>query len=86
MRPSGPDSLQSEKVVTALLKIAVLCIPTLAAPLVGFHDLSRHHLAAGIALIAGVLLQALIPPRKKALLPLLGLAVAFTLVYTILWK
>ena len=70
----------------ALVNIAVMCLPIILAPIFGFRDLNRHHFEAGLALTAGVLLQALIPPRKKGLVPLLALAVAFTLVYTLFWK
>jgi hypothetical protein len=73
-----------EKVMTALAKIALLFVPRLVGAL--FYDARQHHLLAGLTVILGVLLQALVPPRRKLLLPLLALAVAFTVVYSVFWK
>jgi hypothetical protein len=68
----------------AAAKCVLLCLPSLVLqPLV---DLRAHRLWGGFSFILGVLLQALIPPRKKGLLLLLTFAVGFTIAYSMFWK
>lgn len=65
----------------AIVKIALLFLPRIVtAP---FYDANKHHALFGLTLIAGVLLQALVPPRKKGFLPALTFAIAFTVVYSV---
>ena len=82
---SKDQSLFGDNFGAAMWKIIVLILPNLLAPLFGL-DFRRHHLIGGLALIAGALLQALIPPRTKGLLPLLAFAVAWAVFYTFFWK
>lgn len=74
---------RADNIARALAKIVLLCLPNVLAQIFWFHDLRKHHLADGLTVILGVLLQALVSPRKKMLLPALVLAVTFTVVYTV---
>jgi hypothetical protein len=67
-----------------LLKVLVLFVPPTIAPYV--FDTATHHFLAGLSLITGVLLQALIPPRRKGLLLLLGFSVVFAFAYSVFVK
>lgn len=78
-----PSDQTADMVGAAMAKSILLCLPLLVVQ--PFYDERSHHLVAGLAVIAGVLLQALVPPRKKLLLPGLVMAVAFTVVYGF-WK
>lgn len=71
----------NDKIVRATAKIALFVLPRVIGGI--FFDLSKHHLLAGLLVIAGVLLQALVPPRGKFLLLMLVLSVGFTVVYSL---
>jgi len=65
-------------------KAAVLAIPPSMATI--YFPAERHQLVFALSMLVGVLLQALIPPRKKGLLALLSAVVAICTVNFILWR
>ncbi len=69
--------------VVPVLKSFLACIPV---SIVVYGLKVRSHSIIGLSLIAGVLLQALIPPRKKGLLLLLSGSVLYTLIYFLLGR
>jgi hypothetical protein len=62
------------------LKLAVLALPATVLP---FIRPVHTHAQLGIAWIVGALLQALIPPRRKALVPILVGTLAFAIIYAL---
>jgi len=58
-----------------------LAVMPLSIVLYGFHV--KNHLVIGLACVAGVLLQTVIPPHKQRLFLLLTSAIVFTLVYSL---
>ena len=61
-------------------KTFVGCLPVSIA-IYRFHVTRPSYI--GVALISGVLIQALIPPHKKGLIPMLVVAGIFVLIFTI---
>jgi hypothetical protein len=61
-------------------KIVVFLLPSLVLEQTRF---SKNHLAIASSWVAGALLQALIPPARKGLFPILGLALVVGTVYVI---
>jgi hypothetical protein len=73
----GGDQTSTEGIMI-LLKLSVLSLPGTLLPLL---RPTHSHLAFGLALILGALLQAIIPPRRKGFIIVLG-AIVFTLIYS----
>lgn len=65
------------------LKILVFSLPAI---IVAEVARSKNHLAIASSWVAGALLQALIPPARKGLLPILGLVVVAGTAYVIFWR
>jgi hypothetical protein len=65
------------------LKVLVFCLPVIVLTEVAR---SKNHLAIASSWVAGALLQTLIPPARKGLLPILGLAVVAGTAYVIFWR
>jgi len=61
-------------------KIVVFLLPSLVLEQTRF---SKNHLVIASSWVAGALLQALIPPARKGLLPILGLALVVGTAYVI---
>ena len=70
--------------VAGILKIIVFCTPPSIVPIL--WNVRTHRLIFGLSFILGVLLQAILPPRRKGLVPMLAVTVLFTLAYSLLWK
>jgi len=66
-----------------VLKAFLACMPV-SIVVYRFHI--QNHFIIGLSLVAGVLLQALIPPRKKGMLLLLTAAIVYALFYSLMWK
>jgi len=64
-------------------KIFVFLLPAIVLEKTRF---STNHLAIASSWVGGALLQALIPPARKGLLPILGLAVVAGTAYVIFWR
>src|SRR6266478_2504933 len=69
----------SDEHVAATLKVFVGCIPS-SIVIYRFHV--EDHLIVGLSAVAGVLLQALVPPHKLGLLRMLTATALFTIVYS----
>jgi hypothetical protein len=76
-RERTPSSL------SAALKVLVFCLPVIVLTEV-VH--SNNHLAIALSWVCGALLQTLIPPARKGLLPILGLALLVGTAYVIFWR
>lgn len=74
----------TEQDAVAMIKIAIFCLPVTVIQF--FGAARKDHLIVGLTVIFGVFLQALIPPRKKLLVPLLILSVGFTMLYSVFWN
>ena len=57
-----------------VLKAFVFCVPAATAA-----QFSKSDVILGLSLIVGSLLQSIIPPRKKGLLPMLAISITYTL-------
>jgi hypothetical protein len=68
--------------MNAVAKIFVFCVVPLTVS-EGFH--LRNPVVTGLSFIAGSLLQALIPPRRRGLLVMLILSAAYTAI-ALLWR
>jgi hypothetical protein len=65
----------------AAIKVFLVCMPV---SIVVYELHVKNHVIIGLSLVAGVLLQALVPPRKRGLLPLLAGTVIYTVIYALL--
>lgn len=78
------NSSSDGELVSGILKVIVFSIaPTLVMLVL---PVSSHRIMFGLSMFVGILLQALIPPRKKGLLSLLTIVAVFTVVYSMFWK
>ena len=68
--------------ISATLKTFLAVLPVSIA----VYRLHGNHLTIGIACVAGVLLQTLIPPHTQRLFLLLTGAIVFTVVYSLFGK
>jgi hypothetical protein len=77
--------IRSEETVSPLstmLKVLVFTLPTIVVAEVAH---SRNHFAIASSWVAGALLQALIPPARQGLLPILGSTILVGAVYVV-WR
>jgi hypothetical protein len=74
-----PDQNSSSEIMV-WFKLVVFALPVSVLP---FIKPVNSHAQFGIALIVGALLQALIPPRRKGLVPILIGSVAFAIIYSL---
>lgn len=74
-------SSKIEQTVTSVAKAILFCMPVTLATEV-FQV--KSHFAVGLWLVVGSLLQALVPPRRKHLIPIVVLATAGAVVYMFL--
>ncbi len=65
--------------VASALKVFVACIPS---SIVIYRFRVEDHLIIGLSSVLGVLLQALVPPRKLGLVRMLVATTAFTIAYS----
>jgi hypothetical protein len=73
------DQTSTQSGIMIFLKLFVLSLP---ATLLPFVRPTHSHLVFGLALILGVLLQAIIPPRRKGFIFMIVGAIVFTLIYS----
>jgi hypothetical protein len=66
--------------VSSGIKVAVFCLPVIVLT-EGTH--SKNPLAIAASWVGGALLQALIPPAKKGLLPILGVTLVAGTAYVV---
>jgi hypothetical protein len=78
----GAQSKADENIAGAIKTF--LAIMPISIVVYGFHV--RNPLTIGLASVAGVLLQTVIPPHKQRLFLLLMSAIVFTLVYSLFGK
>ena len=69
----------SDEYAAAAVKVFIGGLPS-SIVIYRFH--TEDHLIVGLSFVAGVLLQALIPPRKLALSRMLAAATLFTIAYS----
>jgi hypothetical protein len=62
------------------LKVLVFCLPVIVATEL---VTSKNHVVIAACWVAGAMLQTLIPPARKGLLPILGLAIVAGMAYVI---
>jgi hypothetical protein len=77
------ESHERASSISTVLKVVVFSIPAIVVTEVAH---SKNHVAIASSWVAGVLLQALIPPSKKGLLPSLGLTLVVGAAYVFLWR
>ena len=75
--------MDKDKVSQAAI-IAKTCVVIAPATLLEFLMPVHSRLLYGLSLILGVLLQALIPPRRTGLAPTIIAVVIFTIVYSLI--
>jgi len=73
------ETHSSSEHVAATVKVFVACIPS---SIVIYRFRVEDHLIVGLSSVAGVLLQALVPPRKLGLVRMLAATTAFTIAYS----
>jgi hypothetical protein len=73
------DQSSTHSEIMILFKLFVLSLP---ATLLPYVRPAHGHTAFGLALVLGVLLQAIIPPRRKGFVPLIVVTIIFTLIYS----
>lgn len=85
MSQPAPECPTDKRVplLAGLLKIVLFSLPYVVAPLFGFRELGTHPAQLGAVLLCGVCLQALVPPRRKHLASLIGIALALTALYAV---
>jgi hypothetical protein len=73
------DQASTYSGVMIVFKLFILALP---ATLLPYVRPAHSHTLFGLALVLGVLLQALIPPRRKGLVPMIIGTVLFTIIYS----
>jgi hypothetical protein len=77
------DSNSQKESVSTTIKMLLFCMPPSIA-MYRFHV--RNHAIVGLSWVAGALLQALVPPRKQRLIPILFVTIIAAAVYTFVLK
>ena len=69
--PNSPDEQ-----IAVFAKLVVFCM----IPAVAIHAFHASYVVLGLSFVVASLLQALVPPKKKGLVPILALSTLFTLI------
>ncbi len=75
------ESDNGNEQIAILAKLIVFCMISAVA----IHAFRASYVVLGLSFIAASLLQALVPPRKKGLVPILAISTLFTLV-ALVWQ
>jgi hypothetical protein len=67
--------------ISILAKLIIFCM----IPAVVIHAFHASYVALGLSFIVASLLQALVPPRRKGLVPILAISTLFTVI-ALLWQ